>query len=72
VTGANGDVAKVIAALDGYELATAEQAASLLRARNPQSFAKEVSRATGGAAPQVKEGFETFLRESSQTKARNP
>jgi hypothetical protein len=68
VTGADGDVAKVIAELGGYDLATAEQAASLLRARDPEHFASTASAALAGASLQVKEGFQTFQREWDQTK----
>jgi hypothetical protein len=70
-TGSDGDVEKVIESLKDYDLVTAEQAASLLRARDPQHFAAKTAASLAGAAPQVREGFETFLREWAQTKGQS-
>jgi hypothetical protein len=69
VQAAHFDVAETVAELSRFDVATAEQAASLLRGHWTDQFDAKATEALHGAAPFVKEAFEQFIAEWKLTRA---
>jgi hypothetical protein len=59
----HAELRHVIAALQGYDAATAAQAAAMLREKDPERFDREYAREIAGASQAIRDGFNAYVKD---------